>query len=166
MLFLWICSSVRPFIHIAAHISNLPPPWFTGNTKCLGTLLPDFIHNLKRPSRPLRQTDASSLQTTRLHCERQWQCCIAQSSLRRMWLAVNSIPDGLLRLLKPLLRSRRLTVMAETDGSRSELLRSDEDREGLFLTKRMINRSVWESVFLFRPEPTFLKRGKALSFHR
>ena len=42
-------------------------------TSPLGSSSPDFIQTLKRLSRPLRQTEASSLQTARFHWEHQWQ---------------------------------------------------------------------------------------------
>ena len=65
---------------------------------------------------------------------------MAHSSLRRLWLAVGSIPDCRLRLLKCSLRRPRLNK-AETVGSGSEFLSSVEDEVGPFLTKWTISRS-------------------------
>ena len=65
---------------------------------------------------------------------------MAHSSLRRLWLAVGSIPDGRLRLLKCSLRRLRLNKV-ETVGSGSEFLSSVEDEVGPFLVKWTTIRS-------------------------
>ena len=97
----WMWSSERPFVQIALQISSWPPPCVTGNTKWSGILQPRFIQILSRPSRRLRQTEASSLQTTRVdstrlvtridgsHWERQWQWRMAHWTRARLWRLVN-----------------------------------------------------------------------------
>ena len=73
------------------------------------------IQSLNLQLHSQNRTNASSDQTTRLHCCRQWQCRIAQIRRALTCLSVSSTSFGLLRLRKFAPFNHRRTVEGKTE---------------------------------------------------